>query len=271
MTNVTVLCYNGPAMAPTNHLHPEPEPDREREREAAVEAVLISKKEVLERTGISYGQFYRWKRKGLIPESWFIRKSTFTGQETFLPREKILERIELIKRLKDQYSLEEIAELLSPAPPRRLFDGPTLRERLGIAEAVLERFRAATGREGPFQFREAFWMAAMDALRRQGAPPEAWELALRTLRRDDHDDGDGLPFEAGGAGEAEAGAEWTLWLLRKGQVLFVCLAPERSVRFDPAARVEARVELNRLLERTKMRLAGEPAPDEERVEKRGKA
>ena len=44
---------------------------------------LISKKELLELTGISYGQLYRWKRKGLIPEDWFIRKSTYTGQETF--------------------------------------------------------------------------------------------------------------------------------------------------------------------------------------------
>lgn len=46
---------------------------------------LISKKDLLEQTGISYGQLYRWKRKNLIPEDWFIRKSTFTGQETFSP------------------------------------------------------------------------------------------------------------------------------------------------------------------------------------------
>ena len=45
---------------------------------------LISKKEVLEKMGISYGQLYCWKRKGLIPEAWFIRRSTFTGQETFI-------------------------------------------------------------------------------------------------------------------------------------------------------------------------------------------
>lgn len=44
---------------------------------------LISKKELLELTGISYGQLYRWKRKNLIPEDWFIRRATFTGQETF--------------------------------------------------------------------------------------------------------------------------------------------------------------------------------------------
>ena len=44
--------------------------------------MLISKKDLLARTGISYGQLYRWKRQNLIPEEWFIKKSTFTGQET---------------------------------------------------------------------------------------------------------------------------------------------------------------------------------------------
>ncbi len=53
-----------------------------------IEQELISKKELLELTGISYGQLYRWKRKNLIPEDWFIRKSTFTGQETFFSEEK---------------------------------------------------------------------------------------------------------------------------------------------------------------------------------------
>lgn len=48
-----------------------------------MEEELISKKDLLDETGISYGQLYRWKRKQLIPEEWFIRKSTFTGQETF--------------------------------------------------------------------------------------------------------------------------------------------------------------------------------------------
>ena len=41
---------------------------------------LISKKELLERYGISYGALYRWKRMGLIPESWFLRRSTPSGQ-----------------------------------------------------------------------------------------------------------------------------------------------------------------------------------------------
>ncbi len=50
----------------------------------------ISKKDLLELTGISYGQLYRWKRKGLIPEAWFVKKPAFTGQETFFPRTEIL-------------------------------------------------------------------------------------------------------------------------------------------------------------------------------------
>ena len=68
----------------------------------------ISKKELLAETGISYGQLYRWKREGLIPEEWFLKRPSFTGQETFLPREKVLERVRMILNMKDEQSLEAI-------------------------------------------------------------------------------------------------------------------------------------------------------------------
>ena len=74
---------------------------------------LISKKELLEIYEISYGALYRWKRQGLIPEDWFIKKSTVTGQETFFPRKLICERMELIKKQKDDVSLEELSKLFS--------------------------------------------------------------------------------------------------------------------------------------------------------------
>ena len=70
---------------------------------------LISKKELLEQTGISYGQLYRWKRERLIPEDWFIKQASYTGQETFFPREQILSRVTAILQAKDQYSLEELS------------------------------------------------------------------------------------------------------------------------------------------------------------------
>ncbi|KAA0546098.1 DUF4004 family protein [Bacillus sp. BGMRC 2118] len=79
-----------------------------------MEETYISKKELLEVTGISYGQLYRWKRMNIIPENWFIKKSSFTGQETYFPRDKVLERIQKILELKDDYSLEELAEFFSP-------------------------------------------------------------------------------------------------------------------------------------------------------------
>jgi phage terminase Nu1 subunit (DNA packaging protein) len=80
-----------------------------------VEQELISKKELLELYGISYGALYRWKRKGLIPEDWFIKKSTVTGQETFFPRGLICERMELIQKQKDETSLEELSKQFSTA------------------------------------------------------------------------------------------------------------------------------------------------------------
>ncbi len=69
----------------------------------------IAKKDLLQETGISYGQLYRWKRKGLIPESWFVRRATFTGQETFFPREAILERIQWIQGMKPEIPLDDLA------------------------------------------------------------------------------------------------------------------------------------------------------------------
>lgn len=74
---------------------------------------VISKKDLLLNTGISYGQLYRWKRKNLIPEEWFIKKSVSTGQETFFPKEKILDRITTILKLKDDTLLDDLAYKLS--------------------------------------------------------------------------------------------------------------------------------------------------------------
>lgn len=74
---------------------------------------LISKKLLLEKYSISYGALYRWKRKGLIPEEWFIKKSTSTGQETFFPKDLIFERVELILSNKEDILLDDLAEKIS--------------------------------------------------------------------------------------------------------------------------------------------------------------
>ena len=84
-----------------------------------MEKELISKKELLEMFSVSYGALYRWKRKGLIPEDWFIKKSTVTGQETFFPRDLIIERMELIRNQKDELSLDDLSKQLVSEEEKR--------------------------------------------------------------------------------------------------------------------------------------------------------
>ena len=100
----------------------------------------ISKKELLELYGISYGALYRWKRMGLIPEDWFIRKSTSTGQETFFRREQILPRMEQI--MARGASLEALAsELNRPrqAPPKPVL---VLRDRYSTHRYPLDELES---------------------------------------------------------------------------------------------------------------------------------
>lgn len=93
---------------------------------------LISKKELLQKYGISYGTLYRWKRMGLIPEDWLVKKSTFTGQETFFNRELICTRIEEILSKKDAVSLEKLAKQLG----EKRAESPTLRIVTKYGETV---------------------------------------------------------------------------------------------------------------------------------------
>ena len=86
-----------------------------------MEQILISKKELLEKYSISYGALYRWKRKGLIPEDWFIKKATVTGQETFFPRDVICERVELILNQKEDFSLDALSKQLNEKAEEKSF------------------------------------------------------------------------------------------------------------------------------------------------------
>lgn len=124
--------------------------------------MTISKKELLNLTGISYGQLYRWKREGLIPEEWFMKQSSFTGQETFLPREFILERIRFILEKKDNYSLEEIREMLMTTP-----DGKELtwEDLIKLKEIDVEIAQLVKKEE--YSYLEAGWLLALSDYRKK--------------------------------------------------------------------------------------------------------
>ena len=103
-----------------------------------MEQTLISKKELLQKYGISYGALYRWKRKGLIPEEWFIKKSAVTGQETFFPEALICQRIELIQSQKDDLSLDDLAKQFREESPRQVL---TLKTVFGERSILLEEIQ----------------------------------------------------------------------------------------------------------------------------------
>lgn len=120
----------------------------------------ISKKELLKTTGISYGQLYRWKREGLIPEEWFVKRSSPTGQETFFPQDKILKRIHAIQQLKDSYSLEELANILTPEVSNRLFSEEDLEHFDELDVDVAADFMDAMNKDS-FVFLEVLVMIAL--------------------------------------------------------------------------------------------------------------
>ncbi|MFR5524098.1 MAG: DUF4004 family protein [[Clostridium] innocuum] len=120
----------------------------------------ISKKDLLKTTGISYGQLYRWKREGLIPEEWFVKCSSPTGQETYFPQEKILKRIHAIQQLKDSYSLEELARILTPEISNRLFCEEDLEHFDELDIEVAADFMDAMSKDS-FVFLEVLVMIAL--------------------------------------------------------------------------------------------------------------
>ena len=200
----------------------------------------IAKKDILREMGISYGQFYRWKRMGLIPEAWFVRRSTFTGQEAFLPRDKVIERIQRIQELKDRYSLEEIAEMVSPDAALRTYAPAELSEMAWISpRARALAPEADPGR--PAGFQELLCLTLVTRLLADGAlSDDQVRLAAGTmLRRFDELGGDG--------------AERTLTVVTRDGVTSVALHVGTCL-FDEQTQVLARVDLNALIEEIKVRL-----------------
>jgi len=216
------------------------------------EEKLISKKEVLEKTGISYGQLYRWKRKGLIPESWFFRRSTFTGQETFFPRDKIIERIERIKEMKGKRPLDDLAEMITEKVNSKLqiaFD--RLKELGWLDDSILSAFNIDKGEKRPLSIKEAFCLGAVSQVR-GGTREEERDLLKRTLEvaLEEKDLLDRIPEEA-----------LRLYLLRKrlsgggisAEISLAAVASAGAV-FDPDTEPIEAIDLGDVLQRIKLDL-----------------
>ncbi len=203
---------------------------------------LISKKDLLEQTGISYGQLYRWKRKMLIPEDWFIRKSTFTGQETFFPRDKIMARIEKIKNMKDDASLDELADILSPNPSDVEVEKDKLVREKIVSEISMDIFAQVLGIPEVFDFQKTLYVYLVDKILSSGdASAEEGKMVLKTLA-------ESFP--------AFEGKPCDLLFVRKVGVSFCLLIEgQRQVSLDPGAKLVRRMSISSVVEELKTKLS----------------
>jgi hypothetical protein len=130
---------------------------------------LISKKDLLTEMNISYGQLYRWKRKKLIPEDWFMKKSTYTGQETFFPKGKILDRIDQIINMKDGSSLDDLADKFSSNMPEAMI---RRREELLhlqiLSKEIINLYEEIFKGKEEYNFEDILYMYISEDLLRQG-------------------------------------------------------------------------------------------------------
>ncbi|WP_339817875.1 YhbD family protein [Paenibacillus sp. FSL R7-0216] len=207
---------------------------------------LISKKELLDLTGISYGQLYRWKRKNLIPEQWFIRKSSFTGQETFFPREKILQRIDRILGMKDDLSLDALADVFSPSPGDIRLSAGDLLDRNIVTSTSLNLYIETIGsaeRKSLFTFDRILTVYVLDKLLQSGdISLEEGRLLVQTLE-------EYLP--------GLAGQECGVRLTRKmGVAAFILVPGDAELYMDRSVRMVARLSLARCTEELKLLVSG---------------
>lgn len=143
---------------------------------------LISKKELLEFTNVSYGQLYRWKRKNLIPEEWFIKKSSYTGQETYFPKEKILDRIEKIKNMKDDVSLDSLAQMFSPQLADVFLSEEELLKKNIVTEQTLTMHKNIYGEIKTFSFEKILYISLLEkSLESGNVSLEEGKLIIETL------------------------------------------------------------------------------------------
>jgi len=208
-----------------------------------LEEDLISKRELLDATGISYGQLYRWKRKNLIPEDWFIRKSTFTGQETFFPRALILERIGKIKGMKDERSLDELAGVFSPVPADLTLGVDEFAGRNIVTEMALDAALEVLAPSGRLSFTQMLWIFILDRALRSG------EIGL--------EEGRGLLRFLSGSEEAASGRPSEVLCARKlGVAIWLLAMPPGAALLEDGAKICVRESVHECIEALKLVLVG---------------
>lgn len=209
-----------------------------------METELISKKDLLELTGISYGQLYRWKRKNLIPEDWFIKKSTFTGQETFFEKDRILARIDKIKNMKgEDFSLDDIAEVFSPQLAEVLLSKKELIQKEIVSEMTLQIYGSSHGEIETFSFDRILNIAILEKFLRTGSVGmEEGKIILQNLE-DDYKNFNGRDCD--------------MVVIRKfGVATCFLLSVPNEIYLEKTSKLVAKINITRVIEELKSKIIG---------------
>lgn len=205
-----------------------------------MEEELISKKEILDMTGISYGQLYRWKRKELIPEEWFIKKSSYTGQETFFPREKIINRINKIIDLKDDMPLDDLAAMFTNKPKVDDVSEEYLIEKEIIREETLPIYKDIFRVKEEYNFKD---ILLMDILQREfdlgKLTISEIEVILKLINKEykNIEEKDG-----------------TLYIIRRLGIGICVVAYREKIIVDDGSKIIGEINIKNIIENLKMRL-----------------
>lgn len=195
---------------------------------------LISKKELLRITGISYGQLYRWKRKQIIPEEWFIKKSSYTGQETYFPKDKILDRIQRIKELKDDLSLDDIAKMFSPQRPDVRLSIEICRQKKLFRPETLDLYQSLYPFRSQIDFQTMLYLTIYEHLLKTG------EVSLQEAKQ----------MIAFLVGLPEKISQGRLILVRKqGVGLWFLVSADDNIYFEQEGRRVVDLEIQELVEK----------------------
>jgi len=202
---------------------------------------LISKKDILNITGISYGQLYRWKRKNLIPEEWFIKKSSFTGQETYFPKDKILDRIDKIISLKDDMPLDDLADMFSPKVDIENISEEMLISNKIVSSEALSIYKSLYGEQNAYSFKVILAMSILDRTLIKGEITiDEGKLIVDTIM-DNY--------------EVIKGNEGILILCRKlGVSMCIGVANDNEVIIDKGSRIVVKVQVAKYIEELKLKL-----------------
>jgi hypothetical protein len=180
----------------------------------------------------------------LIPEDWFIRKSTFTGQETFFPKDKILARIEAIRNMKDGSSLDEVADFFSPKTGNLKLMKEDFAKRGIVSRAALDLYIETAAPNEPMVFEDMLCVFLVDKLLGSGdISLDEGKMLVQTMI-DGYRNFEGKPCD--------------LYFIRKmgTSICFLAMAPT-VMHFDKGTKVTATLQVTACAEELRIKLSQE--------------